>query len=136
MVQQRPVSAEVKLSEGLGQSSAAVQFQSTRTKGTITLFTAADSSLLQAGLDRLVHHSTWAELEGNGMLWDSTGNTIGTSYPSTHYLLGNAPKSARLPLFLGDRTWLTVSLALFAIFALALVTWLILRRRAARMGVS
>ena len=133
LAQSRPVNAEVTLSEGLGQSSAAVQFQSARTKGTITLFTAADSRLLQAGLDRLVHHSTWAELEGNGMLWDPAGNGIGNSYPSTHYLLGNAPKSASLPLFLGDREWLVISIALLSILALAGVTWLILRRRAARM---
>jgi len=136
LAQGRPINAEVTLSEGLGQSSAAVQFQSNRTKGTVTLFTAADSRLLQAGLDRLVHHTTWSELEGNGMLWDAAGDGIGNSYPSTHYLLGNAPKSATLPLFLGNRQWLTVGIALLAILALAVVTWLILRRRAVRMKAA
>jgi hypothetical protein len=134
VTESHPVSAEITLSQGLGQSSAAVQFQSERTKGTVTLFTAADTKLLQEGLDRLVNHSTWAKLEGNGMLWDPSGDSVANSYPSTHFLLGNAPKSAQLPLFLGDRTWLTVGLALLIILALATVTWLILRRRAARMG--
>lgn len=132
--QARPVNAEVTLSEGLGLSSAAIQFQSNRTKGTVTLFTAADSRLLQAGLDRLVHHTTWSELEGNGMLWDAAGDGIGNSFPASHYLLGNAPKSATLSLFLGDRQWLAVGIALLAILALAVITWLILRRRAVRMN--
>jgi len=134
LAESHPVSAEVTLSEGLGQSSAAVQFQSNRSKGTVTLFTAADSHLLQVGLDRLVHHTTWAKLEGNGMLWDAAGDGIGHSYPATHYLLGNAPKSAILPLFLGNRQWLAVGIALLAILGLAIVTWLILRRRAVRMN--
>lgn len=134
VTERRPVIAEITLSEGLGRSSAAVQFQSEHTKGTVTLFTAADTTLLQLGLDRLVNHTTWSRLDGNGMLWDPTGNSIANSVPTTHFLIGNVPKSAQLPLFLADRTWLTLGLALLIILGLSMVTWLILRRRAARMG--
>lgn len=139
ILQQReahPANAEAKLIEGLGQSSAAVQFHSTHTRGLITLFTAADAERLQTGLDRLVTHETWAELKGNGMLWDPSGEAVSHSYPSTHVFVGNIPNSARMTLFFSDRSWLVISLALLVVLILGVLTWVILRRRAKRMGES
>lgn len=131
-----PASAEAKISEGLGLSSAAIQFQSKHTNSLITLFTATDSPLLREGLDRLVTHETWAKLQGNGMLWNPSGESVANSYPTTFVFVGNIPKSAQVTLFFSERSSLTIALALLAVLTLGTLTWVILRRRAKRMGVS
>ncbi|MEW5839033.1 MAG: cellulose biosynthesis cyclic di-GMP-binding regulatory protein BcsB [Pseudomonadota bacterium] len=132
----RPASAEAQIIEGLGLSSAAIQFHANGDRNLITLFTAADAEKLQSGMERLVRHETWAELQGNGMLWDPSGEAVSHSFPDRHVYVGNIPQSARVSLFLSDRSWLTVALAGLIILLLGAVTWVILRRRAKRLGVS
>lgn len=132
MKKSTPASAALSLERGLGQSNAAVQFQSSFSGGTVTLFSANDPKRLRNGINQLVSFDTWGALNGNGMLWSISGEALGFSFPVSHSFVGDIPTTTWLTLTLGDRPWLLLVLALSIILATSLLTWFMLRRRARR----
>ena len=131
-----PVSASVQLDSSLGRSTAAVQYPSEHTGGTITLFSAANSQQLQASMNQLIGFETWGALNGNGMLWSPSGEPLAFSFPVTHRYVGDIAPTTKLSLLLTDRLWLLVSLALGVILLTSFITWFLLRRRAKRLKLE
>mgnify|MGYP000927971069 CR=1 FL=1 len=133
ITQTTSVHANLNLESGLGQSAAAVQFQSEHTGGSITLFSAASPAQLQAGIQQLVQFNTWGALNGNGMIWSPKGEPVAFSFPAHHSYVGNITPTTWLSMLLSERPWLLLALALFFILLITLVTWSLLRRRARRL---
>ncbi len=127
-----PVSANLSLERGLGQSNAAVQFQSKFSGGTVTLFSADDPQRLRNGINQLIGFDTWGALNGNGMLWSTSGGALGFSFPANHSFVGDIPATTWISLNLSDRPWLLIALTLGIILTTSLMTWFMLRRSARR----
>ncbi len=127
-----PVSAHLSLERGFGQSSAAVQFMSAFSGGAVTLLAAENPQNLRGGINQLVNFETWGALNGNGMLWNPSGEALGFSFPTSHSFVGDLPATTWLSLVLSDRPWLLIALALGIIITTSSLTWLLLRRRARR----
>lgn len=129
-------SAKLRLDNDLGQSAAAVQFQSTRLGGSVTLLSAATPELLEQGVSRLVQFSTWGALNGNGMLWSSgeNGSPRAFSFPEHHHYVGDITPVTLISLLLNERPYLLLGIALSIVVGTAIVIWLALRRRAKNLA--
>ncbi|OYY74394.1 MAG: hypothetical protein B7Y40_05470 [Gammaproteobacteria bacterium 28-57-27] len=136
ITQTNAVNASLNLESGLGQSAAAVQFQSGYTGGSIALFSAATPAQLQTGINQLVQFSTWGALNGNGMIWSPSGEPIAFSFPSSYSYIGDISPTTWLSMLLSDHPWLLLALALFFILLISFVSWYLLRRRAQQLKLE
>jgi len=131
-----PAIARVVLTEGLGQSTAAVQYFSPKLSIPVTVFTAGTPEQLEQGTRQLVEHATWAALDGSATLWSADGESVQQAFPVTHQFIGEKPAVSPVSYIFSDRPWLSVAAALFALVLLAALSWWLLRMRARCQGLE
>ncbi len=131
-----PATARVVLSEGLGSSTAMVQFMSASLGIPVTVLTASTRDHLKDGATQMTEHSTWSALTGSATLWTPDGEAIAQAFPVTHDFIGDKPTVSPASYILSDRPWLSVIAALTLISFIAGLTWWLLRMRARRMNLE
>ncbi|MEW5974100.1 MAG: cellulose biosynthesis cyclic di-GMP-binding regulatory protein BcsB [Pseudomonadota bacterium] len=131
-----PATARVAFSEGLGSSTAMVQYMSPKLGMPVTVLTATDPERLREGAAQMVEHSTWGAMTGSATLWSPDGEAIAQAFPVTHDFIGDKPAVNPASYLLSDRPWMSVAAALALILLIAGLTWWLLRMRAHRMNLD
>lgn len=129
-----PATARVAFSEGLGLSTAMVQYMSPTLGLPVTVLTATDPERLREGAAQMVEHATWGALTGSATLWSPDGEAIAQAFPVTHDFIGDKPAINPASYLLSDHPWMSVVTALALILLIAGLTWWLLRVRAHRMN--
>jgi len=127
-----PAIARVTFSEGLGRSTALVQFKN-EDGLPVTVLTAANPYQLELGVDRLVEHRVWSAMSGAAFMWSADGKTLSVAEPVNHFFVGEAPATDRISYYMSTRPWWSVLAVLAFILTLVSLAWWLLRRRAQQL---
>ncbi|MBB5015708.1 cellulose biosynthesis cyclic di-GMP-binding regulatory protein BcsB [Rehaibacterium terrae] len=125
----KPAIASVTLDDGLGQSTALVQFRDEHGRP-VTVLTAADRQQLERGMVRLTEHRVWSSMRGGAFMWSADGEAMSSAEPVVYFFIGDSPATGRMSHYMSMHPWWTVLATMTFILALVLLTWWLLRRRA------
>lgn len=128
--------ASLNLKQGLGRSSAMVQFFSTSLGIPVTLLTAAHTDMLTDGAEALVEDKVWGNLAGAATLWDTDGDVVASAQSTSPTFLGEKPNANSGSMMISNNPWWSLTALLALLAAFATLTWWLLKRRAKRMGVE
>ena len=125
----QPATATITFREGLGDSTALVQFH-TDHGVPVTVLTAADHQRLERGTQRLTEFETWPAVTGAGFMWNADGTAHAVAEAVNYFTIGQLPSKGRMNYYMSTYTWQTMlALASFIVF-FVMLTWFLLRRRA------
>lgn len=128
--------ASLSLKQGIGDSTAMIQYNSPSLKIPVTLLTAGTKSNLINGADELVNDTLWNKLSGAATLWNANAKVVANVEPKSRLYYGDKPVLSTSTLVLSNHPWLSLVSVLIFLFGFAGLTWWLLRKRANKLGVD
>jgi len=122
---------------GLGESTIIMGFPSPdHSDGTVTLVTAETSQQLFAGVARLVDPAFWDSLKGDIVVWRDKPTTIETRSISPVVHVGDMNPISQASYHVSKSPWGWIVGAIIVVVLLALLSTLLVKRRAKRQNVE